>query len=575
MKLFSALFLAASLGFAAIASAQDARPFPDLDPSTVRVLVHVKNESNGTLVPGRMVYLVRNEGRITGDTRPFSYFEGEETNTEGTATLSGPLMPGYWTVEVYGGLLFDNASAALTIRPGESSYEVALPLKPSSGRYTSRDLPLTPPGQRQLFIRVQGRMPNSTIVPVRYASIYRIGSDRSVVMTGYDGTAVVFENVPLGETYSLRAEATRWEPATASFIAGASESGSRLTRADDYINFLLNSNEPPGRHDVSIRVQGRSAAGALVPVHYAMIYDAQGHEVVMTGYDGTAVAKVFDLPVGDSYVLHAEANHWKPASEPVTVGAAQSGRLTSGNDHVAFVLEPEGGAEAAPLTVEVLDHGSDKAIAGATVTLYKPNHFPKTTIGRGTTNSSGEVAFTAEEIASAKLQGEARVGAAEAGYNPNVQTVSASHLANGETRYVLYLRQKPSGFDLSGQWVFIWTWSVTSVDFIGTVSGGPSAFTFTGKVLGGGNAIWTAREGTATCSLNATKRSAASMMCSATFPTGSWSGQTAGGSFSVMSYGHGKKFDYQGRNGKGTTTSTTATPGPPAGIDLFELKPKS
>gem|GEM_PF-2062960 len=133
--------------------------------------------------------------------------------------------------------------------------------------------------------------------------------------------------------------------------------------------------------------------------------------------------------------------------------------------------------------------------------------------------------------------------------------------------------QPSSAYDLSGQWIFTWTWSVTSVSFIGTVSGGQHAFTFQGKVLGGGNAVWTAKEGSATCSLNSAKPTAASMTCTATFPDSTWSGQT-NGTFSTMTIlGRGKKFDYRGR-GKGTASSPTATPGPPAGIDAFELKPK-
>ena len=133
--------------------------------------------------------------------------------------------------------------------------------------------------------------------------------------------------------------------------------------------------------------------------------------------------------------------------------------------------------------------------------------------------------------------------------------------------------QPSSAYDLSGQWIFTWTWSVTSVSFIGTVSGGQHAFTFQGKVLGGGNAVWTAKEGSATCSLSAAKPSAASMTCTATFPDSTWSGQTNGTFSTMITHGRGKQFDYRGR-GKGTASSPTATPGPPAGIDAFELKPK-
>lgn len=536
---------------------------------TARVVVHVTNASNGTAVPGRNVYLVREAGWQGSGTN--STFEAGETDVEGTAVITGALLPGAWIVEVYGGLLFDYAMATIHVTPGQSAYEVSLPMKPSSGRWRSRDLPVRPPGERALYIRVQGKLPNGKIVPVKYAAIYT-PQDREIVMTGADGTAVIWHRVPLGEMLTLRAEANHWEDGTASFIAGASESGSRMTRADDYINFMLNSTEPPGKHTLSIRVQGRKN-GKLVPVHYAMISDSQGHEVVMTGADGTAVAHVYDLPVGEQYQLHAEANHWKPGTETVTTGASQNTRLTSGNDFVNFVLEPEeseiGGRT---LLAEVLDHDTDKPISGATVTLYKPNRFPGKAVARGTTDANGHLLFNSEMIGRAQLQGQARLGATHGGYAPNVQDVSAEQLGAGEHRFVLFLRQRKqaSGFDLSGPWVFTWTWSVTSVDFIGTVSGGPQAFTFQGKVLGGGNAIWTAKEGSATCNLNAEKPAAAVMTCTASFPDGgAWTGQTAQGEFSKVLYGHAKRFQYEGRHGKGQAKGS-----PPAGIDLFELKPK-
>lgn len=579
MTLLRRLLLTCAAGallWTTVARAQDARPFPDLEPNhLVQVNVYVKNASNGTAVPGRNVYLVRDEARVAGDSRPFSYFEAEETDVEGTARMVGALMPGTWSLEVYGGSLFDNAVQQIVIQPGVYSYQTTLALKPFNGRYQTRDLPFHPAGERGLYIRVQGRDPKTgQNVPVRYAEIYSL-QGHPIVMTGYDGTAVIWHTVPLGEMSTLKAEALHWEPGTASFISGAAESGSRLTRSDDYINFVLNSNETPEQHNVLVRVQGRQN-GSLVPVHYAMIYDSQGHEVVMTGYDGTATAKVYDLPVGEEYQLHAEANHWKNGTATVTVGAQENSRLTSGNDRANFILEPEAGEEAAPLTIQVLNHSTDKPIAGATVTLYKPNRFPGTAVSHGTTNSDGEISFTAEEIAAARLNGEARVGATHGDFTPNVQNVSSEQLSKSGTNFALFLRPLPSGFDLSGDWVFTWTWSVTSVDFIGKVSGGPHTFSFSGKVLGGGNAIWTAKAGTATCSLNAANPKASTMSCSASFPPsgpndkgGSWTGQTTKGQFSATIYGKAKKFDYRGAYGHGQASGN-----PPAGIDLFELKPK-
>ena len=550
-------------------------------PVAATVVVHVSNYANGTPVPSMNVYLLRTRGAGDFD----SDFEYGQTDADGTATITGKLLPGPWMVEIYnGGSLFDKLIGTLIVVPGQTYYELAYPLKPSRTSHP----PVNLDRPRTLFIRVQGRMPDGRIVPVHYATIYN-NQGAKVVMTGYDGTATVKSNVPLGEYSQLTAEAVNWDTATEAFIAGASI-GSRLTRADDYINFTLNAkNRGGGEHAVEIRVRGRKN-GQLVPVHYAVIYDENGKKVAMTGYDGMAHGMVPDIPPGETYRLTAEANHWKNATQSVVAGGASNvqlhqpfGAILSGGtyrDIADFVLDPEQTAEHSTLTVEVLNHDDDKPIGGASVTLYKGSGFPGKAIARGTTDPHGEIAFDSETMADARASGEAKIGATHGGFSANTQSVSSEELGGGEHRFVMYLRPRKAGssqYDLSGQWEFTWTWSVTSVDFVGTVSGGPTAFTFSGKVAGGGNAIWTAKEGSASCNINAQNPNAATMTCTASFPAGgsngnggSWTGQTTKGTLSRSYFGKAKRFIYEGRYGHGQASGN-----PPAGIDLFRLAPKS
>lgn len=573
--LFSLILISAAIPV----SAQTV-PQPTLVPATV--VVHVTNHANGTPVPGMNVYLVRSRGR--GDTA--SDFEYGETDTSGTATITGELAAGPWMLEIFnGGALFEKLTTTLFVTPGKTYYEVAYPLVPSRTSHP----PVNLDQPRTLSIRVLGRMPNGQIVPVHYATIYNIKGTK-VIMTGYDGTAVVSSNVPLGEYAQLTAEAVNWEPSTEAFIAGASQSGSRLTRADDYITFTLNAkNGEVGEHAVEVRVRGRKN-GALVPVHYATIYDANGKKILMTGYDGTGQGMVPDVPPGESYRLTAEANHWKNATQSVTAAGASNASLNqpfraalgSGTyrDIADFILEPEQAAQTNMLTVEVLSHADDKPIAGASVTLYKGSGFPGKAIARGTTSAQGEISFDSETMTDARSSGEAKVGATHGGFSSNTQSVSSEELGAGEHRFVLYLRPKrggPNEYDTSGQWEFTWTWSVTSVDFVGTVSGGPKSFTFSGTVAGGGNAIWTAKEGTASCNINAQNPKHATMTCTASFPPGgtndkgsSWTGQTTNGTLSRYFYGKATHFQYTGRNGHGQASGS-----PPADIDLFQLVPRN
>jgi hypothetical protein len=128
-------------------------------------------------------------------------------------------------------------------------------------------------------------------------------------------------------------------------------------------------------------------------------------------------------------------------------------------------------------------------------------------------------------------------------------------------------------FDLSGEWTLTWTWSVTSVDFVGTVAGSGGHWTFTGTVEGGGNAIWTAKKGSGNvnCTLSGKVGGQGTIQCTASFggPNPStWTGE-ASGAIEPMSSRSKRNFEFSGRNGRGNTTGQ-----PPAGIDELQLTPK-
>jgi hypothetical protein len=129
--------------------------------------------------------------------------------------------------------------------------------------------------------------------------------------------------------------------------------------------------------------------------------------------------------------------------------------------------------------------------------------------------------------------------------------------------------------DTSGDWKFIWTWDVTSVWFVGKVSGGPDSWSFTGSLKGGGNAIWTPKvdSAQAKCTLtgnpnapDASGSAVGSMSCTATFPDGTWQGNTTG-DLNLNSISNGMyTFEYTGPG------SGTGSDGKQAHIDSFDLK---
>ena len=127
--------------------------------------------------------------------------------------------------------------------------------------------------------------------------------------------------------------------------------------------------------------------------------------------------------------------------------------------------------------------------------------------------------------------------------------------------------------DTSGDWTLSWNWSVTTVNFVGQVTGGPDNWKFQGSLESGGNYEWTPKKGSATadCTLTGNPLEPSGkgkMNCTATFPDGNWTGDSDG-TTNISSYGENKlKFYYEGI-GWGTSPTSTRSH-----IDHLDLKPK-
>lgn len=139
----------------------------------------------------------------------------------------------------------------------------------------------------------------------------------------------------------------------------------------------------------------------------------------------------------------------------------------------------------------------------------------------------------------------------------------------GKERWGKLSACKPANppFDLGGVWTVNFTWSVTSAEFEGTVSGTPQAWSFQGKLVRGGNAIWSAKTGQITCNGGGSPGGEGTMRCSVSIDQESWQGQSKG-RMEVQSRGNGKKFTFRGR-GTGINTK-----GESAGLDNLSLQPK-
>ncbi len=122
-------------------------------------------------------------------------------------------------------------------------------------------------------------------------------------------------------------------------------------------------------------------------------------------------------------------------------------------------------------------------------------------------------------------------------------------------------------YDMSGIWRMNYNWSVTGADFEGTVSGSPRNWTFKGRFVGGGNAIWHPKSGEMTCSGNGTIGTEGTVSCTATIEKAVWQAQ-ARGMLTAVTVGSAQKFQFKGR-GTGTNEQ-----GVSAGVDNISLHPK-
>ena len=112
-------------------------------------------------------------------------------------------------------------------------------------------------------------------------------------------------------------------------------------------------------------------------------------------------------------------------------------------------------------------------------------------------------------------------------------------------------------YNISGDWRLTWNWTVTTVSFVGTVTGGPDQWNFQGILEGGGSFSWRPPKGSATaeCTLTgrpSTQGSTAQLNCTATFPDQqTWTGQSDGPLEDYFTSTGKWKFQYRG-SGDGT-----------------------
>lgn len=363
------------------------------------------------------------------------------TTREGETAMAFITCTGTATVTVAGGQDFETQQQSLEIEPGQAGYNVFFKLVPRG---------------RVVHIRVQGRNESGELVAVPSATVYdRSGNQLATTDAGGMATARVKE--VLGETVTLRAEARNWKQASASYIVGAYHSGSKITRSEDYVNFVLNGEEERAKQEISLQilVQG-TEHGKRVAVDHALIYSETGEYLTSTDAGGHAAA-IVKVPFGETFRLKAEAHRWN--SETVSLLARSETRGAyagpAGSKYlyqqVKFSLQPATN-EVGDLVIEVLDRTTDKPVPAASVHLYKPTGFPGTLMGVETTDHQGEVTFDSRHVESALAGQETRVGVTHGGYEEAVQTVAASLTTTESPRYVAYLKPKTENTKWSGAW---------------------------------------------------------------------------------------------------------------------------
>jgi hypothetical protein len=418
---------------------------------SVDIKVYVSNANDGSPVPEKVVYYEElGESCYIGSAKGAHYSASELTNAEGIAEFRFVTCKGAAAVYAINSSSFEAQVQEFIIVPGQSGYQITMGLTPKGQRSSLQSNKYLDQTYRTLHIRVQGRLANGSLVPVHFATVYD-SAGRHIVTTDYNGNATAYDREAMGETVTMQAQGSHWREATSSFIVGASEHGTNFTRNDDYVNFVLNGDVTSQLEDLelAIRVRGKkNTKQGWTTVHFASIYDAAGKHLGTTDYNGMLTVKV-KATLGEPYVVKVDATHWKPASEEVLVGSIGAGGTVVYN-HVDFMLNPE--VEAKSLTVEVLNHDTDKPAASATVTLYKPTGFPGTAVGHATTNGDGLATFDAEEIDSALLNGQAHVAASHGGSKSSVQTIAASLLQGDAPKYLIYLTDKAETTAWSGTW---------------------------------------------------------------------------------------------------------------------------
>lgn len=428
----------------------------------IHVRIYVANSRTGGAVPSVTVYFAQQRTAPC----PSGAYGSAETGPDGVADLYLTACAAIAEVWVSPNQTFPGGGAGFVhIVSGQSFFQWRLSMTPAG---------ISAPEARILHIRVRGRAADGSLVPVHFATVYDAQGNH-IVTTDYNGMATAQTREPMGETITLRADGgSKWGEGTSSFIVGASEGGTTLTRSDDYINFVLKgSSETSEDVELQINVLGQGTGGR-VPVHNASIYDADGHHLVTTDYDGKASVQVKVPANGEPYTIRVDAgSRWKPASKEIFGGPRGSNGTVpynlTGARAVTVVLEPSTAAKE--LTVEVLNHDTNNPVGSATVTLYKPNKFPGTAVAHAETNLEGLATFSADEVAEAMLNGSAHIGASHGGSKSSVQTLSSELLQGESPRYVLYLKETEERTKWSGTWY--------QGPYVIRVSGGNSSLSYT------------------------------------------------------------------------------------------------
>ena len=434
-KLISiALFLTGLLGASVIpAIAQQQQWF------RIIVYVHPK-EVRGERIPLSGVRVTYVEP--ASSCRPRGGQSVSVTHGNGVAEFYFQACPGPATITVPGGSDYDTQVRTIEIAPGESGLNLDFAMEPAG---------------RVLHIRVQGRLANGTLVPVPNATVYD-RNNQQLATTGADGSATAHVKEVLGETVYLHAEAAHWRAAASSYIAGAYQSGSRLTLPSDTVGFVLNAEEEAAKQAIALQITVKGTKrGSTAPIEHALIYDENGRYLASTDSRGHASALVEEA-FGETFRLKAEAQHWNAETQTL-LARSETRNSYAGSpgskylyQTVRFTLSPATN-EVGDLVVEVLDRDTDKPVPAAAVWLYKPTGFPGTLVGSETTNHNGEVTFDNRHVERALSENEARVSVKHGGYQDAVQTIAGSLTTTELPRYVVYLHPKKENTKWSGTWV--------------------------------------------------------------------------------------------------------------------------